>query len=394
MNATLEAGTDRRDGTTLTRGIGTHGRVAVSWAAAGGITLGGILVAVMTLTGRLSGLGLLQTATGLFVIGAVIGLAHGATLGFFGRSRATTARQAAGDLGRATLYALPALAVAWLVTIWVAMTMAAGYLDRWLPTVGVTLAWIAAAAFVVTAGIHGVRALRNAYARWPERTPGTALVAASFTALMALFLADRPEIWGLDLQVTETGAVLLAGFLTFWVAGPAITLALRLLADLPLARPKLVAGSGSRMGTDVALGLVVGAALGILAVPFLEGMAPAAVGMGGGAVVAVSQAVVDEIALRLVLLTGVAWALLRWHRIGRAEAAIAAVAATVLVQLALYAPEVAAVGFPTTVAATGFAITTIALPAVAFGVLYWRRGFGAALAADAAAVLAILFLAA
>jgi len=394
MNATIEAGKDRRDGATLTRGIGMHGRVAVTWAAAGGIALGGILVALMTLTGRLSGLGLLQTATGLFVIGAVIGLAHGATLGFFGRSESTSARQARGDLGRATLYALPALAVAWLVTIWVAMTMAAGYLDRWLPTVGVTLAWIAAAAFVVTAGVYGVRALRNAYARWPERTPGTALVAASFTALLVLFLADRPEIWGLDLQLTETGAVLLAGFLTFWVAGPAITLALRLLSDLPLARPKLVAESGARMGTDVGLGLAVGAALGILAVPFLEGMAPAAVGLGGGAVVAVSQAVVDEITLRLVLLTGVAWVLLRWHRIGRAEAAVAAVAVTVLVQLALYAPEVAAVGFPTTVAAAGFALTTVALPAVAFGVLYWTRGFGAALVADAAAVLAILLLAA
>ena len=64
---------DRPLGTELPRGIGLHGRVAVTWAAAGGILLGGVLVAVMTLAGRLSGHGLFFTVSGLFVIGAVLG---------------------------------------------------------------------------------------------------------------------------------------------------------------------------------------------------------------------------------------------------------------------------------------------------------------------------------
>jgi len=68
----------------------------------------------MTLAGRLSGNAIFATATALFVVGAALGLVHGAVLGFFGRPAAVTPREAGRDLGRAGLYAVPALAVAWL----------------------------------------------------------------------------------------------------------------------------------------------------------------------------------------------------------------------------------------------------------------------------------------
>lgn len=394
MNATTTMATARRvPGTELHRGIGLHGRVVVTWATAGGILLGGVLVALMTLTGRLSGHGLFYTASGLFVIGAVIGLAHGLALGFFGRTKGTDPRRAAGEMGRAAMYAIPALAVGWLVTIWVAMSMPALYLDRWLPLVGIGVAWAGALAFVAAATAYGFRALRNAWARWPQRRPGTALVAASFAALLVMFLADRPEIWGLRLRVTETGAVLLAAFVTFWVVGPAVTLALRLLDDLPLPATRKAFAPQAGAAVDVGLGLLVGLVLGVLAIPFLGVAVPAATGPAGAVVAAMSQALLDEVLLRVVLLTALVWVLLRWHRVHAQEAAVAAVALTALIQVALYAPGIAAIGFPTTMAALGFGLVTVALPAVAFGILYWTRGFGAALVADATAVAAVALLA-
>lgn len=384
---------EKRLGTDVPKGIGLHGRVAVTWAATGGILLGGILVALMTLSGRLSGHGLFFTASGLFVIGAVLGLAHGLALGFFGRPAGTGPRHATSDLGRAVLYSVPALAVAWLVTIWIGMSMPAVMLGRPLTLAGVGLAWIAGLAFVGHAAVYGWRALSNAFARWPERRTGTALVAASFAALLVLFLVDRPELWGLRLRVTETGAVLLAGVLTFWIVGPAVTMALRITHQLAfLPDPARIFASGRAVAGDIGMGLLVGAVLGVLAVPFLGATVP--VGATAGSVVAaVSQAVLDEVLLRVIVLTGVAWLLLRWHRVHREEAAVAAVALTALVQVLLYTPGIRAVGFPTTFAALGFGLVTVALPAVAFGILYWKRGFGAALAADVTAVMAMLLLA-
>jgi hypothetical protein len=346
----------------------------------------------MTLAGRMSGHGLFFTVSGLFVIGAVLGLAHGLVLGFFGRPAGIGPRRATGDLGRSLLYAVPALAVAWLATIWIGMSMPAVMLGRLVTLAGVGLAWIAGLAFVSYAAVLGWRALRNAYARWPEKRLGTALVTASFAALIVMLLADRPELWGLRLRVTEVGAVLLAVAATFWVLGPAVTVALRLTRQLPLPHPGRVVSRGKDLASDIGIGLLVGAVLGVLAVPFLGVTVPAGAA-AGSVVAAVSQAVVNEVLLRVVLLTGVAWLLLRWHRVHAEEAAAAAVAITAVIQVLLYAPGIQAVGFPTTLGALGFGLVTVALPAVAFGILYWKRGLGAALAADAMAVTAVLLLA-
>lgn len=383
---------EKKLGTDVPRGIGLHGRVAVTWAATGGILLGGVLVALMTMSGRLSGFGLFMTVSGLFVIGAVLGLAHGMVLGFFGRPDGTDRRRAMNDLGLAVLYAIPALAVAWLVTIWIGMTMPAVMLGRALALAGVGLAWIAGVAFIANAAVLGWQAARNAYARWPERVPGTALVAAAFAGLLVLFLADQPEIWGLRMRVTETGAVLLAAAITFWVAGPALTLALRLTRQLPVPTLGRMFDDPRHAAGDVGVGLLVGLVLGVLAVPFLGVTVPAGAAVGA-TVAAVGQAVVDEVLLRVVLMTSVAWLLLRWHRVEIGEAAVGAVAVTALVQVLLYAPGIRAVGFPTLTGALGFGLMTVALPAVAFGVLYWKRGFGAALVADVVAVSAMVLLA-
>jgi hypothetical protein len=376
---------------SVPRSIGLHGRTAVLGAMAGGVGVGGVLVGAMTLAGRLSAHGLFETASALFIVGAFLGLVHGVVLGYLGRPTGVTRQQAGSDLSRAILFAIPGLSVAWLTSIWVAMTLVAAYTGRPAALVGAAVGWIAAGAILAVATVHAWRALRNAYGRWPERRAGTFLSAASFAALLLLFLADRPEIWGLRLRLTETGAVLLAALLAIWVAGPLVTLALRLARAVPFPRPLAGLGARRTTGADLLLGLAVGAVVGLLAVPFAAPAAPTAA--AGALVVDVSQAVVDEVLLRLFLVTGVAWTMLRWNRLSANEALAGAVVIGTVVQVALYTPGALAVGFTSGAATAAFMVAVVAIPAAVFGVLFWRRGFVTALVADVAALAAIALLA-
>lgn len=374
----------------LLRSIGLTGRVAVSWTMAGGLLLGGVLVAVMTLAGRLSGHGILVTSTGLFVIGALLGALHGSVLGILGRPSDVSRNEALHALGRSALYGVPGAAVAWLATVWIAMSMVAGYLGRLGPKILVGSAWAVGALMVLTAAFHGFRALRYAYARWPERELGTALVAASFASLLMVFLADRPTLWLLRLRVTDVGAVLLAALVAIWVAGPLVTLALRLVKQLP-GRARATARVADRTTlADIGVGLLVGVVVGLLAVPFAGPAAGLMAGGVGGSVVAVAQAVVNEVMLRLVLLTGLAWVILRWRRVQAEEAAVLAVTGVAVAQVLLYLPGVVAAGFPSTLAAVTFIGAAILLPALVFGAVFWTRGLTAALVADVTAALALL----
>jgi hypothetical protein len=391
MNATTIRTTDLAAPAPLLKSIGLTGRVAVTWTMAGGLLLGGVLVALMTLSGRLSGHGIFMTATGLFVIGALLGALHGSVLGLLGRPDGVARHEALGALGRSLLYAVPGATVAWLLTLWIAMSAVAAYLDRIGPKVLVGLAWVGGAALLLAAAFSGTRALRNAYARWPERQLGTVLVAGSFAALLLVFLADRPSLWMLPFRVTEVGAVLAAVLLSLWVVGPMVTLALRLAHELP-GRPRATttAWQGRTAAVNVGLGLAVGLVVGLLAVPF-AGAAPGVVtGAAGGTVVAVAQAVIDEVLLRLVLLTGLAWLILRWHRIHSEEAAVLAVSAVAMIQVLIYLPGVVAAGFPTALAAVTFTGAVVLLPALVFGAVYWTRGLTAAVVANATAALALL----
>ena len=379
-------------GTELTRGMGLHGRVTLFAAMAGGIGLGGYLVAALTLAGRLSAHAIFLTSTGLFIIGAFLGLMHGAVLGFFGRARETEPGEALKGLLRSTLYAVPGLAVSWLVTVWIAMTPVAAYADRIAPWVGVGMGAVAGLVVMGFFVRYGWQALRNAYARWPERRMGTLLTGAFFAALTTTLLADRPELWGLRVQVTQVGAILLAVFGTIWVGGPVVTAGLHLVKRLPGRIELFHTGTGA--ATDVALGLTVGLVMSLLVLPFNPTAGVATGAAGGSLILAVSQALVDEVLLRLFLVSAIAWLLLRWHRMHKEEAAVIAVTTAALVQVLLYLPGVVAVGFPTTLAAVGFTLVAILIPALVFGALYWARGLGTALVADAATLAGIAIIAA
>lgn len=391
-------GTDRSDGSgrDLSRGIGLAGRTAVLGAMAGGVALGGFAVAGMSLGGRISGSGLLFSATALFLVGAVLGFAHGGVLGVLGRASGTDPGTAVRAVAKATLYAIPALAVAWVVTGWIALTVVARYTGDVAPIAGVAIAWLVGAFVAVWAASTGWRALRLAYSRWPAARVGSFLVAATFAALLVVFQADHPEVWWLDVELNAVGAVLAAVAATLWIVGPVLTLALRALRRLPEPHPSLGPGGGGRAVANVGLGLAVGGALALVALPFhhapLAVPAEAPAGLIEGVTLALSHAMVEEVLLRLILLTGAVWLLLRWGRLQRGSAAILGVIGVSVLQLGLYLPALSGVGFPSAASAAGYAIAGVVLPAAAFGALYWSRGFTTAVVADATAlgVLALL----
>ncbi len=384
-------------GTQMPRSLGMPGRTAVTWAIAGGVGLGGFLVGIMTLSGRLSGGGLLVTCMALFLIGSVLGFLHGSVLGVMGRPAEMSGSKALRTLGLAVLFAVPALAVSFLVAGWIAMTPIAIYTGKIGALIGCAAAWLVGVVLLAVAAVHGWRALQAAYARWPERRYGTVIVAASFAALLVLFLADRPVLWGIDLRVTEVGAVLLALSLTLWLVGPMVTVALRMIQRVGV--PGNVFDTPRRAASSVAVGLAAGAVLGLIAVPFAAaryGLPAAGESAGpiGTLVLAVSAALVNEVLLRLFVVTAVAALVLRWHSAHREEAAVLAVIIGTIVQVVLYVPGVLAIGFPSALTATAFLIAVVALPAAVFGVLFWKRGLATAVVADATALLALALMAA
>lgn len=371
----------------LPRELGQSGRTAVSWAMAGGVVLGGLAVAIGTLIGKMSAQSLLLTSTGLFIVGALLGFVHGAVLGFVGRAEEVTKREALHRLTLAVVYAIPGLAVAWLVSNWIAMTVIAQYAGRVLPMVGVGAGWLAGFGIVLWAGVQGWTALKSGFARWPEWKAGTTIVALTFAALLVSLLVDRPALLGLRLNLTPVGATLLAALISLWLVGPVVTAALMALRKLPGERPALAFRSRNGL-VDLGIALAAGTVVGLIAVPFAGTQV---IPTGGLSVLAAAlgTAFFGEVLFRLFLMTAVVWVMLRWHRVHAEEAAVVAVIAVMVVETLLHLPGVAAAGFPSVLGAAGYVMAAVAVPAAVFAVIYWFRGLGTAVLAHAVAYVAL-----
>lgn len=383
-----------RTGAEVKRGIGLPGRVVVSFTVAGGVLAGGFLVAAMTLAGKLSGNALLLTSGALYLMGAVLGFGHGAALGFFGRGEVSR-REVVGKLGMAALYTIPLLAIGFIVAGWIAMTSVALYVGKVPALIGAGAGWLVGLVILLSAVAYGWTALRNAYVRWPQAQLGTVLVAATFAALLIVFLADRPMLWGLPFRVTEVGAVLLAWFASIWVGLPVVAVALKLIDRMPAPTP-ILNGQARSPWSGIVLGLAVGFVLSLIALPFYQppiAIASPTTGTIGAVVVAVSQALLTEVLLRVFLVTAVIWLAMSWQNVKTQQAALVAVTLAALVQVVLYLPGVLALGLPSWMATIGYVMAAVLVPGLAFGALYVKRGLTAALAGHAAALIALALLA-
>ena len=384
------------------RGLDLPAAVAISWSLAGGMLLGGAVVVAMILTDRLSGHLLLMASATMFAIGAVLGMVHGVILGIVGRPEGTTPRQDWSAMVHGLLYLVPALLLGWLIAGWVAAMPIALNGGHVVAAVISAFAWVGMLLTVYFAGSTGLHALTLAYRRWPDRLPGTVMVGATLAALIVAFAVEPPTIWFTDIRLTMPGAILLALAATFWFYGPIITVSLSVLRKaLPLFPASRVldrvhAWRGILLRVGIALGAGVGIAL--IALPFHKGALglPTDIerfGLVAAMGKAVADAVTDELLLRLFVLTAALAIAIRYLPKEKPWAIALAIGVATVADLLLHWPSVSALGLPGIPMIVAYAVARMAIPAVLFGYLYWRRGLGTAMGAHAVAGIAVGLLA-
>ena len=405
MTQPIQAREDSAHGTTATvpqRGLELPAAVAISWSLATGMLLGGAAVVAMIATDRMSGHLLLLGSALLFALGAVLGLVHGVILGVAGRPEGTTPRQAMNAMVHGLFYYPFGLLLSWAVAGWVAAMPLALIGHHILGAAISALAWVAMAATVYFAGSTGLHALTLAYRRWPDRLPGTIMVGATLAALLVAFAIQPPTIWFTDIRLTYPGAVALALGATFWFYGPIITIGLAVLRKaLPLFPASRVfdrmhAWKGFLARAAIAVG--VGVVIAALATPFHKGALgiPTDVerlGLIPAMGLALANAVTDELFLRLFVFTAALAVAVRFLSRDRTWAVWLAIGVATVADLLLHWPDMVALGLPGFSTVVAYALARMAIPAVLFGYLYWRRGLGTAVAAHAAAGAAVGLLA-
>ena len=405
MNQPIEAREDSAHGNAARvpqRGLELPAAVAISWSLATGMLLGGAAVVAMIATDRMSGHLLLLGSAVLFALGAVIGLVHGVILGIAGRPEGTTPRQALGAMLHGLFYYPFGLLLSWAVAGWVAAMPLALNGHHILGAAISALAWVAMAATVYFAGSTGIHAISLAYRRWPDRLPGTIMVGATLVALLVAFAIQPPTIWFTDVTLTYPGAALLALGATFWFYGPIITVGLAVLRRamplFPATRVLDRVNAWKGLSTRAAIAIGVGLLVAALAVPFHKGSLgiPTDVerlGLVPAMGLALANAVTDELFLRLLVFTAALAIAVRFMARDRTWAVWLAIGVATLADLLLHWPDMLALGLPGLSTVVAYALARMAIPAVLFGYLYYRRGLGTAVAAHAAAGAAVGLLA-
>jgi len=221
---------------------GACGRVLISWALAGGVATGGLVVGALTVTGRVSpGLQLLMAPV-LFLVGVVLGYTHGAFLAIVGRPASVSLPASAQRSLVAALCSLPGLGVAWVVTAGISVT-AAVVVDQRGAVVAVALsAWVIGIALCVWAAFEGLAALRHVIERFPRFRSALHVAAVTLPVTMLALLRFRPLVPGTDTPLNWIGASILALASTLWVVLPLAFMVLRLVS-----RDGGAAGRGSEI---------------------------------------------------------------------------------------------------------------------------------------------------
>jgi len=205
---------------------GRCARVVASWGLAGGVAGGGILIGAFSLAGYgAAGLYLLLAPV-LFLVGSLMGLAHGFALALVGRPGSCSRRRALALalVGGAT--ALPLVGVSWLIANGITLTAVLRTEWRWSWLAVAVVGWVLGVAICTWAAVEGFRTLQCAYERCPRRGLGVVIVGGLFLAscILSWRLFPLPEFS--TLQIRRLGRLALAAAGTLWIWLPAVYLSL------------------------------------------------------------------------------------------------------------------------------------------------------------------------
>jgi hypothetical protein len=206
--------------------LGETSVLATSWSLAGGVA-GGLVMTIPLLTGHLQPHpSLLVPAAMLVVLGSVLGVIHGAILGYLAQPTADSGRIRWGDAAFAFAITAVAFALSMLVSMWLVLGALLARDGRLLGWVALAAAGGAAVASLAWATVLGWRSLEHAYTQWPDHRLGSGLVFGAFVLLAASLLMLRPAIPRSGVQLSAVAAIVVAAVATVWVAAPAIILTL------------------------------------------------------------------------------------------------------------------------------------------------------------------------
>jgi hypothetical protein len=208
----------------------------------GGV-LFGMVATLLTMTQQLPGYDFFITLSGTYVFGALAGLVHGLVLAVFSRDADTSAGQALKQAAIGLLYALLAVPVGYLATLWIGFA----FYFQLEPSVGrlagaVIGAWIGLSVLVWTAW-ETWKAIRIIVSRWPDFVVVAGIVAVVFLVLVWFFNSFYPYIFVGTYNLRQ--AIFIAGGISVLGVGPLTTIAfvgLRRLTQLQKLIHKLEIG--------------------------------------------------------------------------------------------------------------------------------------------------------
>lgn len=214
--------------------LGIEGRLVLAFTMAGGVLLSGVLVATTTLAGGSAG-AVFSTTLLLFIIGSALGWVHAVVLGCAAREEACTRIDVLKRILAGGLWALPALAIALLAAMGMAVSPIVMRVGGAAGVVAAAVSWTVGGAICLWALAVGLEGFRNAAARYSELRAGTLLLGVLLLALIIVFQMSHPEIWGTNYRVNAIGAVILAYAATIWIGAPILFSTLHLLFRRPRA---------------------------------------------------------------------------------------------------------------------------------------------------------------
>lgn len=208
---------------------GLAGRVALSWALAGGLTMEAVLVLAALLSGTRAATSDPLAATFFFVVGVAGGFIHGALVGVVGRPDDVSVARAVRSVERSAVVTVPLAVLVWGAALWIALTTAEIARSRLDLLAAMGVGWFVLVGVVLWALWEGRCALRHTLERWPLGRRGGLTLAVVTVGVLVSFVWWRPEIWFTDARTTGLGAAILALGVTVWFALPILVLGIHLL---------------------------------------------------------------------------------------------------------------------------------------------------------------------